>query len=72
MHSHVEGAGDFGTFKRFAASITFTQCHQSWHFVLGKIDLFSTESEGLSGSAGHFEVLFREEWKAGVEEGRGG
>ena len=72
LHGHVQRASDFGTLKRLAAAITFTQCHQSWHFVLGEVDLFSSESEGFSRGAGHFEVVFREQWKAGVEEGRGG
>ena len=72
LHGHVQGAGDLGAFEGLAGAISFTQSHQTWHFVFGKIDLFSPEPEGFGGGAGHFVVVFREQWEAGVEEGCGG
>ncbi len=38
----MQRAHDFEPFEWFALPVLLAQCHESWHFVLGESELFSS------------------------------
>jgi len=72
LDGHVQTSSDSSTLQRLRRSVLLSDVHQTWHFVLGQLDVLSAESgEGDVGDfvvrswGGHFvlAIIFFFLWK---------